>query len=311
MINGELIDLHAGRYQARIATCGATLVHLRRDGRDLVVPFDAESTLPAGWQGKTLMPWPNRITGASYTYGGQTYQVACNEPETGAALHGMVGWMDWQVAEVADSALTLGLNLPASYGYPWSLELAVRFTLDADSGLKTTATATCVGAAQPATNTPGAADRDGRLLPAPCGIAFHPYLTRSVPLDQCELTAPAPQVLEADENLAPLGLREVEGSDWDWRAGRLVGASTSDNTYTGMPEGTWEVRLSGGEHGGAVVLASDAPWVHLYTAEHLLRRGVAVEPMTCPPNAFSTGQDLVALEIGQSHALSYFLREDD
>ncbi|ETJ45776.1 Aldose-1-epimerase family protein, partial [human gut metagenome] len=52
MINGELIDLVAGPYEARIATSGATLVHLRREGRDVVVPFDAERTLPAAWQGK-------------------------------------------------------------------------------------------------------------------------------------------------------------------------------------------------------------------------------------------------------------------
>ena len=55
MINGELIDLVADPYEARIATSGATLVHLRREGRDVVVPFDAERTLPAAWQGKTLV----------------------------------------------------------------------------------------------------------------------------------------------------------------------------------------------------------------------------------------------------------------
>lgn len=57
MINGELIDLVAGDYEARIATSGATLVHLRRAGSDLIIPFDAEVSLPEGWQGKTLVPW--------------------------------------------------------------------------------------------------------------------------------------------------------------------------------------------------------------------------------------------------------------
>jgi len=102
MINGELIDLVAGDYEARIATSGATLVHLRRAGSDLVIPFDAEASLPEGWQGKTLVPWPNRIVGARYAYRGQEYPVPCNEPETGSALHGLVGWADFQV--VATSA---------------------------------------------------------------------------------------------------------------------------------------------------------------------------------------------------------------
>ena len=98
MINGELIDLVAGDYEARIATSGATLVHLRRAGSDLIIPFDAEASLPGAWQGKTLVPWPNRIVGARYAYRGAEYLVPCNEPETGSALHGLVGWADFQVA---------------------------------------------------------------------------------------------------------------------------------------------------------------------------------------------------------------------
>ena len=129
MINGELIDLRAGDYEARVATSGAALVHLRKAGRELIIPFDAETSLPGAWQGKTLVPWPNRITGARYTYHGTEYPVACNEPETGSALHGLVGWADFQVTAVTGaeetgaggvpaSSATLGLTLPASYAYP-------------------------------------------------------------------------------------------------------------------------------------------------------------------------------------------------
>jgi len=158
MINGELIDLRAGDYEARVATSGAALVHLRKAGRELIIPFDAETSLPGAWQGKTLVPWPNRITGARYTYHGTEYPVACNEPETGSALHGLVGWADFQVTAVTGaeetgaggvpaSSATLGLTLPASYAYPWSLEIDVRFALDARTGLTVTATTTNVGAA--------------------------------------------------------------------------------------------------------------------------------------------------------------------
>ena len=53
MINGELIDLVAGDYEARIASSGAMLVHLRRQGRDLIMPFDAEAT-PVSYTHLTL-----------------------------------------------------------------------------------------------------------------------------------------------------------------------------------------------------------------------------------------------------------------
>lgn len=310
-INGRLIDLEAGPYQARIATCGATLVHLRRAGLDLVLPFDAQAGLPGGWQGKTLLPWPNRVAGARYTYGGTQYLLACNEPETGSALHGLVGWSDFQVVESTGSEAVLALILPASYGYPWTLEIRVRFTLDADQGLRLGITTTNLGAARPAAHTPGAPlGRDG-ALPAPYGVSYHPYLTRSVPIDQCYLSAPGRLVLETDPvTMAPAGERGVEGTDWDWREERQVGSTSTDNAYLGLPEGAWQVRLRGGEGDSTVVLEARAPWLQLYTAEHLGRAGVAVEPMTCPPNAFNTGSDLIMLEAGQSHEFQLRLYEE-
>ena len=323
MINGELIDLRAGDYEARVATSGAALVHLRKAGRELIIPFDAEASLPGAWRGKTLAPWPNRIVGARYTYWGASYLVPCNEPETGSALHGLVGWADFQVTAVTGaeetgaggvpaSSATLGLTLPASYAYPWSLEIDVRFALDARTGLTVTATATGLGAGvSPAPGVVGAPEADGRLAPAPYGVSFHPYLTRSVPLDECILQVPAARVLDVDERMAPAAERDVTGTDWDWRAGRLVRRIATDNAYTGLPQGPWEIRLTGGEAGRTVVMSAEAPWVQIYTAEHLGRRGVAVEPMTCPPDAFNSGRDLVELQAGQSHSFAYSLREEE
>ena len=320
MINGELIDLVAGDYEARIASSGAMLVHLRRQGRDLIMPFDAETALPAGWQGKTLLPWANRIAGARYDYGGAEYLVACNEPASGSALHGLAGWMDWQVADddpsgpddgAPRSQVVLELSLLASYGYPWSLEVSALFQLDAEHGLGVTVTATNVGAARPAPPVPGAPEVDGELASAPYGVSCHPYLTRSVPLDDCVLTIPAAEVLDVDEHMAPTHRRSVQGTDWDWRGGRLVGTTQTDNAYTCLPEGVWEVSLRGGQGDRAVVMSSDTPWVQAYTADELSRPGVAIEPMTCPPNAFNSGEDLIALAVGQSHSFTYRLREED
>ncbi|MFL5929517.1 MAG: hypothetical protein ACJ77E_21495 [Gaiellaceae bacterium] len=35
------------------------------------------------------------------------------------------------------------------------------------------------------------------------------------------------------------------------------------------------------------------------------RRGIAVEPMTCPPNAFRTGDSLLVLDRGESAAATW------
>jgi aldose 1-epimerase len=45
-------------------------------------------------------------------------------------------------------------------------------------------------------------------------------------------------------------------------------------------------------------------WVQVFTADALpeprRRRGVAVEPMTCPPDAFNSGEDLLVLAPGET-----------
>lgn len=361
MINGELIDLATGSYRAQVATSGAGLVHLRRQGRDLVVPFDARTTLPAGWQGKVLLPWPNRVAGSRYTYADCELRLPCNEPETGSALHGLVGWSDFEVLALLDAdgqeidgapaleardadeqgkacacqagtdghgqdaaadgptpggpvaGVLLGLTLPASYGYPWSLQVQVRYQLSAEDGLTVSVRSTNVGAgASPHPQVPGVPQRQGVPAPAPYGVSVHPYLTRGVALDECELSVPAGVVLETDPaTMAPAQRRVVAGSEWDWRQGRRVGATSTDNAYTDLPARQWQVRLRGGEGNRTVVMSADVGWVQLYTADALGRPGVAVEPMTCPPNAFGSGEDLVLLEVGCSHTFTYRLHEED
>ena len=181
----------------------------------------------------------------------------CNEPDTGSALHGLVGWCDFQVASETGeddaagprSEVTLELTLMPSYVYPWALEVTVCFALDAERGLTVTTTSTNLGAAAaPAANVAGAPEVDGVLAPAPYGVSCHPYLTRGVALDKCVLTVPAERVLDVEpDTMAPAGEREIAGTDWDWREGRLVGQTSTDNAYTGLPDGQWQVRLTGGE----------------------------------------------------------------
>ncbi|EHW2562941.1 aldose epimerase, partial [Escherichia coli] len=55
----------------------------------------------------------------------------------------------------------------------------------------------------------------------------------------------------------------------------------------------------------SVSLCCDQPWVQIYSGEKLQRQGLAVEPMSCPPNAFNSGIDLLLLEPGKPHRLFF------
>ena len=92
--------------------------------------------------------------------------------------------------------------------------------------------------------------------------------------------------------------------------GGLLGGAELDTAFTDVTpdaDGRWRVRLRHPGIGGAVTVWADAgayPWLQVFTGDSLpepLRRtsGVAVEPMTCPPDAFRSGQDLVVLAPGQ------------
>ncbi|MCC3276508.1 aldose-1-epimerase [Arthrobacter sp. zg-Y20] len=293
--NGSPIELAAGSYRATIYPVGATLAALTRDGRHLVLPLP-EDTVPHAYTGKVLMPWPNRIVGGRYSFEGSDYQVPVNEPETGMALHGLVCWDEWQVAEAAADRVVLRHRLMGQPGYPFTLELEAVYALDAEAGLSVELAARNAGASA-----------------APYGVSAHPYLTADlVPVDRCVLEVPAAQVLGTLEQPGrPLDLAElqdVKGTALAFTADGPIGARTADHAYAGLPDGEWQVRLTDPETGVGSVLSAvgkDAPWLQIYSGEQMGRLGVAAEPMTCPPDAFNSGEGLIVLAPGEEHRLGF------
>jgi aldose 1-epimerase len=285
--SGDVLTLTAGDYRATVVSVGAGLAGLTWRDRHVVVGHDP-GVLPVGYLGKTLVPWPNRITDGRYTFDGQTHEVPVNEHETNAALHGLASWVVWDVASATADEVSLTTDLVPRYGYPFWLRSTVTYRLDAAAGLTVSITSTNLGDA-----------------PAPYGASCHPYLSCDLaPVDECTLTAPGARVLEVDERLRPVGLRDV-GGDLDLREPRPLGGRRVDHAYTALPGGGWTVEL---EHPGKPFRArmhADAPWVQIYSGEKVDRRGVAVEPMTCPPDAFNSGTDLVVLAPGEAHTLTF------
>ncbi|MDC4232832.1 aldose-1-epimerase [Actinomyces sp. B33] len=286
--SGTQITLASGRYEARIVTVGAALAGLRFDGHDLVVGHGVDE-IATSYSGKTLMPWPNRIAGGVYRWEGETHEVPINEASTGAALHGLMCWTDWTVIHADRDSATLGAFIAPRYGYPWALSASATYALDDVRGLTVSLTARNVGS-----------------RPAPYGVSSHPYLTvDEAPSDVYELTCPASTVLETDERLSPIASTPVDAAGMDFRGTRVIGSQHVDHAFGGLPDGEWTTTLRDPSTGIASNLRADARWVQVYTGENLGRRGVAVEPMTCPPDAFNSGDDVVVLEPGQEHTLTF------
>ena len=288
----------SGPYTALITARGGALRSLRHRGRDLVVGFGADGPIP-DYRGVICAPWPNRLEDGKYTYAGQDYDAPVNEPERGSALHGLATDQVWEVLAAGGSEVTLGFRVEPGPAFPSQLDLTATYALSAD-GLHSTVKAI---------NTGNAA--------APYGVCPHPYLVAGpAPLDYWSLEIPAGEFLEVTpDRLLPVGMRSVERHAFDFRAPRRLGPLKIDHAFTGITrdkDGQACVRVTDPAGTGVeLVWGPEWPWVQVHTADKPAgpdRLGLAVEPMTCPPDAFNSGRDVVHLQPGGSHSASWTIR---
>lgn len=293
-ISGTQFTLKAAGYDAVIASVGATLRSLTFEGRNLVAPFDEDELRPA-YSGAVLAPWPNRIAGGRYEFAGTEHQLPITEVARGHALHGLVCWADFARESATDASVRLAASVPAQVGYPHQVTIRVEYRLD-EAGLHTTVTAENVGRSV-----------------APVGLGPHPYLVAGPGrVDDWTVQIPANEVLLVDELLVPTHLRPVSGSEFDFREPRLVGDTFIDHAYTSLlagPDGARRVRLLAPDRSGVEMSWGDElDWLQIHTADRpdaSSRTGLAVEPMTCAPDAFNSGAGLIELDPGASTSASW------
>ena len=270
---------------------GATLRAYSASGLDVLDGFSVDEPSSAG-RGQVLAPWPNRLDGGRYAFDGRLGAAAIDEPELGNAIHGLVRWLPWQLASKSDQAVALECVLHLQPAYPWRIELGLEYRLAGD-GLEVVARAA-----------------NASFEAAPFGIGFHPYLTMGIPVDDVRLTIPASRRVTTDDRALPVGEEDVAHTEFDFTVGRRVGATRLDTCFTDLARGSdgrSRARLESASGGRGVEIWADEAFGYLqvYTGDTLepaarRRQAVAIEPMTCPPNAFASGVDVIRLEPGAS-----------
>jgi aldose 1-epimerase len=290
-LTGAQYDIAAGDYQATITELGAGLRALSLRGQHLIRTYAPDELPPAG-AGQLLTPWPNRVDHGRYAVGGSTYQLDISEPARDNAIHGLTRWASWRVTAQAADHVELGLDLLGRTGYPFCLELRAGYRLSANEGLEVTVTA-----------------RNSGSRAAPFGTGSHPYFAAGPgTLEEWQLELPAACWQPADDRGIPDGSpQDVASSDYDFRARRPIGSTSLDHAFTALAaddDGRSWVHLSGPAAEIAIWLGPGYGWLQVFTGDPLgpeaCRRALAVEPMTCPPNAFVTGTDLMTIAPGDS-----------
>jgi aldose 1-epimerase len=289
--SGRQHTLAAHGQQLVVVEVGGGIRRYRAGGRDVLDGYPAGSVCD-GARGQLLAPWPNRLEDGSFEWRGRRLQAPLSEVEARNAIHGLVRWSAWALADATDDTLVLGHRLHPQPGWDWTLDLEVTYRLGPDGLTVSTA----------ATNLSDEA--------CPFGLGWHPYLAApGGSVDELLLTVPAATVLRSDARGLPAGRHSVVGTREDFNAGRLVGPDHLDVAFTDLARGgdgraVVSVEQPGG--GAAPVrLWMEEPfgWVMVYTGDTLpdparRRRGLAVEPMTCPPNMLRSGDGMAVLEPG-------------
>ena len=284
--SGAQYRIASGDQEATVVEVGGGL-RTYTVGGDPVLDGYGAGEMASGGRGQLLIPWPNRIRDGKYRFGDADLQLALTEPSRHNASHGLVRWANWTAIAHEADRVVMALTLHPQPGYPFTLGLSVEYRLGA-GGLSVATTATNLG------------DR-----PCPYGAGAHPYLVAGTELvDDVLLLVPAETHLEADDRGIPTGSAPVDGTAYDFRDARPVGDLVLDTAYADLTGN--EAVVASPDGGRRVTLWWDESyrWLMVFTGDTLApgrrRRSVAVEPMTCAPNAFVSGDGLRVLEPAES-----------
>jgi len=271
---GEQYEIASGHHRAVVTEVGATLRSFTVDGRDVVHGFDVTETIKGG-RGQNLIPWPNRIRDGRYSFNGVTQQLALTEPARHNASHGLARYVPWVLVERQANTVVNRVRIHPQPGWPGTLEGTITHRVG-EEGLMVTVEATNLG--------------DNEL---PFGYGAHPYLTvGESSVDEVALTVPAASYLEVDDRLLPAKVSPVDGTAYDLRHSTVLGTTNLDTAMTGLDrdsDGRWRIRLARGDRYAELWGDATFVWTQVFTGGPNRDGGVAVEPMTCGPDAFNEG----------------------
>jgi aldose 1-epimerase len=285
---GEQYEIISGPHRAVVTEVGATLRSFSVESRDVVRGFGVDDMSRAG-RGQHLIPWPNRIRDGRYVFNGVTQQLGLTEPARNNASHGLVRYVPWVLVDKKVDSVTSRIRIHPQPGWPGTLEAMITHQVSAD-GLTVTVEATNIGADE-----------------LPFGYGAHPYLTvGESTVDDVSITVPAGSYLEVDDRLLPTKISPVDGTIYDLRPGPVLGSTSLDTAMTDLvrdPDGRWRVKIVLGERYAELWGDEAMKWTQIFTGGPNRDWSIAVEPMTCGPDAFNAGPthgDLKVLAPGET-----------
>jgi len=227
-----------------------------------------------------LFPFPNRVRGGRFEFGGRVYLLRRNERGGRNHIHGFVRDRPWTVDAVGasdedgawiDSSIRLDAFPDVMAEYPFPCSLRMRTSLRA-------------GALTQAVEVRNTGARD-----LPMGYGIHPWFPARLTSTRADtiVRVPARGAWKLAD-LLPTGERQPVGDSLDFRAGRPLGSSSFDDVLTDLirREDAWTEAavVYPADHLEIVIEASPQfrEWV-VYAPPQ--RDVVSLEPYSCVTDA--------------------------
>ncbi len=273
----------------RLAVCpehGASLLGLDLAGQTVIatpVSFPDDYR----FEGAVLSPFPNKIRDGRYAFDGREFALPKNAFQGKHAAHGLLynqkfGWEDSQLLPER-AAVTLGHTYSGEQpGYPFRYHLSVCYVLE-DAALRVTFTTTNLADCQ-----------------TPYGLGFHPYFTLPPGSGDTKLVVPPCELLEFDAENLPSGSSKVFSN---YAAGGSLDGLSFNHCFK-IPKGQPDFRITVEPGRGAApvtieFIEGESAFSYFQLFKTQQGSEIAVEPMTCAPDAFNNGIGLMLLASGQ------------
>ncbi len=262
---------------------GANILSLQFNNTGILWGFENEAQLTASdkSRGIHLAPFPNRIQDGKYSFEVIACQLPINKPKENNAIHGFVWNKKFEAvgatAEKDFASITLKYIYDGSEaGYPFPFELLYEYMLKENSF-----------------SIKAEAINKGKTN-MPFGLGWHPYFTLGENVGDWQLQLPSCNILETNARLIPTGNRNSYNS---FRQPATIGNTNFDTAFelTGNQD-FFETKLFSAETNNTISIKQSNAFKYLQVYIPPDRNCIAIEPMTCPANAFNSEEGLITLK---------------
>lgn len=220
-----------------------------------------------------LFPFPNRLEQGKFTHENTEYQLPITEPARENAIHGFLKNCKFEVVQVSNNELVLHYNHTGNEDFPFAFQFSMNYSFSED-GFSLCYTV-----------------KNNGDTSFPFGIGWHPYF-QTGSMDKAYISFQSTQTYCTNEAMIPTRIEPFAKGKILLKNAQLD--TCFDLVHNEITLATSRYKLN--------LKAPQADYLQLFIPEN--RSSIAIEPMTCIPNAFNNDMGKKILEPNQSYTFT-------